>query len=384
MKNFTAILLIMAFVVFFTGCTAKVDKTEPEPPTATTPAATDSGETQTPARSFGSADVPEEWETMNATFARDDSSQYNDTVLMLKYLSNGCAMFEFRLMGYSESDDSAFDMIVPGVLIIDDDGAGFYETIPDAVNPFSIQFILSEDGQTVDVTHDGDLLISPDGRYSFVEAYVEVSDSSAGAILEHLPTAATSLNSNLGAYTVNYPDALISNWFYAVEAVFNDSGATLAKFLIAKDLSAVFRVDDDIEPVMIFGSAQPMMDAYIMEKVELSPVEGSAVGEGVDEYDGPEYEPQMLVDVTLDNGASMTPGSSGLLTAVIPGDLPYTLTAESLDKTIATVDQNGKVTAVGVGETTIQCTIVCEDGVAQVSVFMNVTDALGYDEVKPE
>ena len=27
----------------------------------------------------------------------------------------------------------------------------------------------------------------------------------------------------------------------------------------------MFRADDDIEPVMIFGSAQPMMDYFIIE-----------------------------------------------------------------------------------------------------------------------
>lgn len=389
MKKYIASFLIIALVLLFTGCNEKVDNTEP---TSTTPAAADSGGTQTPnsdsnenenkTHTFGSADVPEVWETIYGAFARDDSSQYNNAVLMMKYLSNGCVMFEFRLMEGSESEDFAFDTIVPGILIVDDNGIGFYETIPDAENLFSINFVLSEDGKTVDVTHDGELLISPDGRYNFTEAYVEVSESSAGAILEHLPTAATSLNSNLGAYTINYPDSLISDWFYSVEAVFDDSGATLAKFLIAKDLSAVFRADDDIEPVLIFGSAQPMMDAYIMimEKVDFSSAEDS----GEDEHESPEYESRTLVAVTLDNGVYLMPGMSGLLKAVIPGDLPYILTAESLDETVATVDETGMVRAVGEGETAIQCTIMCEDGTAQIGIYIYVTDELEYDDVTPE
>lgn len=39
-----------------------------------------------------------------------------------------------------------------------------------------------------------------------------------------------------------------------MEATFDDTGVVLAKFLIAKDLSAVYRVDDDIDPFLIFGS----------------------------------------------------------------------------------------------------------------------------------
>ena len=384
MKKYTAVFLIMVFVVLLAGCTEKIYNTKPELTTSITPAAdvkTDSGET----RAFGSADVPLVWERLHDTFARDDSSQYNNAVLMMKYLSNGCAMFEFRLMEGSEADDFAFDTIIAGVLIIDDNGTGVYETIPDAYNPFSIQFVLSDDGETVDVTYDGALEISPDGRYSFVEAYVEVSEFSAGAILEHLPTAATSLNSNLGAYTINYPDALISGWFYSVEAVFDDSGLTLAKFLVAKDMSAVFRADDDIEPVMIFGSAQPMMDAYVLEKMEFSATESgsSAEYEDVGEHEVPEDDYRQLVYVTLDSGAYMTPGTSGQLAVVLPYDLPYTWEIESLDETVAVADENGMVTAVGEGETAIVCVVMCEDGVALTGVYVYVTNELEYDDIMP-
>jgi hypothetical protein len=396
--------MIITVIILFAGCTEKIDNAESE---LAASAATDSGDSGESGEEqtfnsnqthethifdsfdiFDSADVPVVWERLYDTFARDDSSQYNNATLMMKYLSNGCVIFEFRLMDGSESEDSAFDTVIPGILIIDDNGAGFYETAPDAYNPFSIRFVLSEDGETVDVTHEGALSISPDGRYSFAEAYFEVSKSSAGAILEHLPPVLTSLNSNLGAFTVNYPDSLISDWFYTVEAVFADSGLTLAKFLIAKDLSAVFRVDDDIEPVMIFGSAQPMMDAYVIETLAVLPVEGGEEEDGGEHEDSEdsqdfEYDYRQLIYVTLDSGAYMTPGMSGLLTAVIPGDLPYTWEIESLDESVAVVDENGRVTAVGEGETVIACAVMCEDGVALTGVYIYVTDSLEYDEVIP-
>ncbi len=379
MKRYLVLFLAGLIVLLFTGCAAENAPVASEPATTSEPAMPEM---------LDSDQVPEEWEGMNAAFAREGSSQYDNATLMMKYLSNGCALFEFRLMEGSESEDSAVDAIVSGILMIEDNGTGIYETIPDAENPFSIHFSLSKDGQTVDVTHDGAIEISPDGRYLFVENRIEVSDVSVGEVLGFLPTAATSLNSNLGAYTIQYPDALISDWFYSVEAVFDDSGAVLAKFLIAKDLSAVFRADDDMEPVMIFGSAQPMMDAYVMEKADLSSVEGS--GEITDSStddstdDSSDYEPRQLVYVTLEQGTHMTPGTSGKLLAVLPADLPYTLTAESLDKAVAVVDENGVVTAVGDGETEIQCVVACEDGVANISIPICVTDALESDTVIPE
>lgn len=379
MKNVITLFLTAALAVSLAGCSNTVENTPPPDASTSISEPADSGETG----SLGFADVPEEWETMHATFVREDSSQYNNATLMMKYLDNGCVLFEFRLMEGSESEDFAFDTIVPGVLIIDDNGAGLYETIPDAENPFSIRFALSADGKTVDVTHDGALAISPDGKYSFGENGIEVSDTSAFEIIAFLPTAATSLNSNLGAYTVNYPDALISDWFYTVDATFDDSGTVLAKFLIAKDLSAVFRADDDIEPVMIFGSAQPMMDAYVMVDVGSSSAENSEDGAD-DDYDGPEYEPRPLVYVTLDNGASLRPGTSSRIEAVIPGDLPYTLTAESLNEGVAIVDENGLVTAVGEGETGINCVVRCEDGIAEIGVYIYVTAELEEEDVITE
>lgn len=374
MKKHIMPLFAMLIVMFFFGCNRENISATPEPETSE-PTSSDTPDF---------ADVSEEWESMNAAFARKGSGQYNNATLMMKYLYNGCALFEFRLMEGSESEDMAFDTIISGVLIIDENGENVYETIPDAENSFSINFALSEDGQTVDVTHNGALEISPDGRYVFIENHIEVSDASSGEILSFLPTVATSLNKNLGAYTVNYPNALVSDWFYTVEAVFDDSGAVLAKFLIAKDLSAVFRADDDIEPVMIFGSAQPMMDAYVMDEPDSSSAEET--GEDIDgsKQDGSDYEPRQLVYVTIDNGTYMMPKTSGRLIAILPADLPYTLSAKSFDETVAVVDENGAVTAVGEGETEIECVVTCEDGVSKINVPICVTGELDYNIVLPE
>jgi hypothetical protein len=320
------------------------------------------------------ASVPEIWEELNASFARDDSSQYNNAVLNVKYLGDAFALFEFRLMEGSEAEDEVFETIISGIMLIDEDGTAVYETADDSENPLTINLKLTTDGmwKSADVTSDGNFIISPDGHYDFIEGYIEVSDAASIAILEHLPTAATSLNHNNGEYTINFPDALISDWFYSVDAVFNDSGETLAKFLIAKDLSAVFRVDDDIEPVMIYGTAQNMMDAYVMEL--------QYYDEEVGEEELPMYEPRNLVELILPGGVYMKPGTSDTLEAVIPCDLPYTITASSEDETIAAVDENGEVKAVSVGETVINCTITCEDGISMIGLVVHVTDEIESED----
>ncbi|MDR0918018.1 MAG: hypothetical protein LBM93_02015 [Oscillospiraceae bacterium] len=283
-------------------------------------------------------------------------------------------LFELKLMQGSEEEDDSYNTIVAGIMTLNEDGSATYETADNAENPQTINLTLkqTEEGLSADITSDGDFTISPDGHYDFIEGVIEVSEASAVALLEHLPTAATSLNSNNGEYTINYPDELISEWFYSAEAVFNDTGDTLAKFLIAKNLSAVFRVDDDIEPIMIYGSAQPMMDAYVMDLQEDNYVEEDET----DAVGGPTYVPRMLVQLSLPKGANMQTGTSDTLEVLLPYNLPYTLTAESEDDSIVTVDENNNVTAVAAGETFVNCTITCEDGVAIIGLMVYVTDIL--------
>lgn len=310
------------------------------------------------------------WETVHGNYARES---YQNDALVLKYLSNDCVLFEFRLT--EGGSESAHETIIYGVMIISENGVGIYETLPDAESPFTVSFKISDDGQRVTVSHTGDLSISPDGEYTFADSSLEVSDLSANAIIEHLPTAATSLNSNLGAYTIRYPDALVADWFYPVEAVFDDSGAVLAKFVVAKDLSAVFRADDDIEPVLIFGSAQPMMDAAT-DGLRQSGGEDSADDESAGT---PLVEPAPVVSAALDGGVVMSVGASSRLTASLPWELSYSITAQSSDGAVVAVDADGVVTALAPGEATISGTITVEDGVKDFSIDVTVSDELAEE-----
>ncbi|MCL2106948.1 MAG: Ig-like domain-containing protein [Oscillospiraceae bacterium] len=294
--------------------------------------------------------TPEVWQEVRGNFARGGSSQYNNATLQMLYLGNGCVMFEFNLMEGSESEDWAWDVVLPFVALIDDDGVGCYESDPESENPLRITLELSEDGQTVTATHTGEMPISCEGVYAFMSDGLEVSEVSAAAILDHLPTAATSLNHNLGAYKMTYSEEVIANWFYPVTATFDDTDAVLAKFIIAKDLSAVYRVDDDIDPVLIFGSTQTMLDyeSYVYPDAD-------------EETDG-EPIAVPLVDVISEAGLMLEPGSTSKLIVVLPWDFDCAIETASSNASVVTVNAAGEIKAVAAGTATISGTITVDDG----------------------
>lgn len=311
------------------------------------------------------------WETVCGSYTWNESSQYTNSVLALMWLEEGSVLFEFNLMEGSEDEDSAIELTVSGVLNVQKDGSGIYEAASDdGESLLTIGFEISKDGKQVTVSHKGELPISPDGNYTFTVSGIEVSDYSATELVRYLPADATGLNTDLGAYTLNYPESLVSGWFYPIDATFDDSGEYLAKFIVAKDLSAVFRVDDDIEPVLIYGSAKPMMDAETWPEFDDEDYEGSE-----DEVAGEiSYDPYPLVSVGADNGTFLTVGESTTLLANLPWDLPFTLKAGSADTSIADVDENGVITAVTTGETSITGTLTVEDGVKEFEIIINVFD----------
>jgi len=309
--------------------------------------------------------TPAVWQQVRGNFWRTDSSQYNNGTLQMMYLGNGCAMFEFRLMegaeGEGGSEGWARDIVLPFVMLIGEDGIGRYESDPDSETPLKIAVELSDDGKTATVTHTGEMPIPCDGVYQFNDEGLEVTEVSAAAILDHLPTAATSLNYNLGAYTMAYSEEVIADWFYPVEATFNDTGVTLAKFIIARDLSAVYRVDDDIEPALIFGSVQPMMDYeyYIYPEIE-----------GEDAEDEPILV--SLVDVISEAGLTLEPGGASKLLAVLPWDFSYAIEAHSSGPSIVTVSAAGEIKAVAAGAATISGTLTMDGGVKEFELEITV------------
>jgi hypothetical protein len=187
-------------------------------------------------------------ELLNGSYSWDGSGQFTNKILRVKNLSDGIFLFEFEMDEGSETEGGNIGLIVPGIISVDEEGSGTYESLD---NPYVIGFSM-QPGEKINITHTGEIAIPPDGTYTFVESWVEFSPLAVAAMIEHLPTAATSLNSYNSGYVISCQEEPGADGFYLAEAASAD-GAVFAKFRVASDLSSVYRVDDDMEPVQIFG-----------------------------------------------------------------------------------------------------------------------------------
>jgi hypothetical protein len=300
---------------------------------------------------------PEQWQTVKGTYARADNSQYSSGILRLMYLDNDCTLFEFKHLNGSESENSAINFSFSGVMLSGDDGSAVYESV---VDDYNLRLIFDMDADTVTVTQEGPLPVDLSGTYIFQEQSIEVSDETAKEILEFIAPVATSLNHNNGEYNLTYAEEMVGNWFYDIKANFTDTNALISEFWIARDMSAVYRVDTE-EPILIFGSAQPMMDAdYIVTPSE-------DAGQDVQLEDGTksdtaDNEPYSVSYVTaaLEKEAAAI-GDSVKIVITSPGNLPYILEVSSSDSAIADVSNDGVITAKSAGIATITVKLGIDD-----------------------
>lgn len=302
------------------------------------------------------ASTPSNWNEIKGTYARDDNSQYNNGVLSLMYLDNDVVMFEFFIMEGSESEDAADNFCLAGAFYLDESGNGIYEH-PKTEN-VKLEFTLT--GGSIAVKQTGDLPINVSGKYNFVEAYVEVTEDAAVEILEQLPTAATSLNHNNGEYKLAMSEEMVDGWFYDVKANFVDTNQLIAEFYIARDMSSVYRVDTDA-PILIWGSAQPLLDAtYMSDKEALFGVTSNEndgdLTEGSEDDTSIEAKYVSIAPAT----DVIAIGENTPIVVTVPGMLNYTLNCKSLNPEIATIDDKGVITAVAEGEATISGTITID------------------------
>ena len=310
------------------------------------------------------------WLGFQSAFTRADSSQYNNGTLQVKYVGNSVVLFEFDLMEGSEAEDYADTLRISGTLLVGEDGGGVYEGLDaDGQMVFTIAFALAGDGQVIDVTHTGEVPMDPDGRYEWVTGSLECSEGTALALLENLPTALTSLNANIGAYTVEYPDEYVLNYFYPVTATLDDTGAVLAQFIVTDDLTAVYRLDtEDGVPALIYGEAQTMLDQVVYLMDDYDDYDGEDSGDGL-----LWSEAVPLLPVILEGGTLLAPGASAQLVL----DAPYAFAVSfsellSTDDAIAKVGADGKITAVAPGAASITGNIAVDDGSRGFTVELTV------------
>ncbi len=368
MNRFIRIILsVLMVAMLLTGCgnkketTAKgeLPATTSEPSTKPNEPATQPGEstslTGEPSKLPGSVTDGSGWSGYFGTFTHRESSQYNNATLQIKALDEAVVLFEIDMMEGSESEDQSSTLIIAGTMYIENNGRGIYECISEEGSTvYSISFSRSGDGQVLTVTHTGDIPMDPDGSYDYVDSAIEADAELSIALLENLPTAATSLNSTSSTYTIQYPEESVLNYFYPVTATFDDTGATLASYLVTDDLSAVWRLDtEDNLPVLIYGTAQDMLDQVVyLEPYEDEDPEAEISSEAMP-----------LLPVIVEGGMMLTPGTMSKL--VLDSPYPFPFTFEQLlstDDAIATVDENGVITAHSVGSVTITGHVVLEDG----------------------
>jgi hypothetical protein len=200
---------------------------------------------------------------------------------------------------------------------------------------------------------------------------VECSEGTARALVENLPTNATSLRSILSTYTLHYPEESVLNYFYPISATFDDTGATLASCVVTSDLSAVYRTDTEDEvPVLIYGTAQDMLDRQIA-------LEG-------DDEDAELIGTLPALPVVIADGAFLAPGTKSQLALDSPW--PFAISFEGLlstDDSIATVSESGEITALKAGSVFITGTLVVDDGKTRFMIDLSVGSEGGEVEALP-
>ena len=354
MNRFIKIILsVLMVAMLFTGCDSKKQPTLKGQ--LLTPTSEPSNAPGEPTKMPRSVTDDAGWSGYFGTFTHRDSSQYNNAILQIKTLDEAMVLFEIDMMEGGESEEQSRTVIIAGIMYIDDSGTGIYEsTREDGSTVYSISFSRSEDGQVLTVSHTGDVPMDPDGSYDYADFAIEADAELSIALLENLPTAATSLNSTSGTYTIQYPEESVLNYFYPVTATFDDTGAILTSYLVTDDLSAVWRLDtEDGVPVLIYGSAQDMLDQVVYlepDEEDTSDTELSA-------------EAMPLLPVMIDGGVMLTPGTMAKLMLDSPYSFPCTFDQlQSTDDAIAVPDENGVITAHSAGAVTITGNVVLEDG----------------------
>ena len=189
----------------------------------------------------------------------------------------------------------------------------------------------------------------------------------------------------------------MDGWFYQLTAL-DDEGKVIAKFLVAADLSAVYRNDKEDEVSLIYGDPINMLAAKRAPLVEEDELEGPAIESG--ELEGDEDAPDLpataaselspLVTVAPEE-ASLKVGERTRIVASLPGCVGYNVTdLRSSNSDIVKVDGDVQLLAVKPGTATITGKLLLEKGekafMTQITAYEpkleapNLPAHLGIDE----
>ena len=280
--NYRGFLCTLALVAAFSvGCTPK---TTPQAPSQDQPSATQAAATQSAAvaeapASQASAEMAQNGQPSSplaseinprfkgvGSYARENSSQYNNGNLIITDFSEGLKIFEFNILSGSEATDSATSYRLAGVFNVDLDkvGQGEFDSIVAGQNG-KIHFELSKDGKMINVTAEGPKNQVYVGSYSYYHPGFDISLGLAKAVLEELPGAVTGLTQAAGKYTIKLfdnEDPLLGI-YYEVEAI-DKRDQVIGSYLVSKDLQSVVRTDiGDLKAIR--GDLTPEMKKALLE-----------------------------------------------------------------------------------------------------------------------
>ncbi|MBR1661169.1 MAG: hypothetical protein IJ694_02720, partial [Acidaminococcaceae bacterium] len=292
----------------------------------------------------------EEWKKAEGSYTWKESSQYNNGRLIIKPMEEDLFLFEFNVMRGSEKEDSSYDFSTAGIFYVEDNGTAEAEFEVDK-KPVKLTFNLN--GKTITVKQAGSMPADVSGAYEFTEKGYEVSEAAATAVLEGIAPVKTSLNNTNRPYRLVYAHEAIGGWFYDVRAINAPSNKLFARFLVAADLSAVYRNDDVKNPQLIYGSPAAMLatkKAPLLpeEEEEETPEPEGATEEKVEGKGDGAKENQFAISAVV-NVEPAEPdikvGESSKLVVTVHGNLKYKLSdlkSSASDK--VSVDDKGTLT----------------------------------------
>ena len=302
----------------------------------------------------------DEWKKAEGLYVWKQSAQYSNGFLFVKPMEEDLFLFEFKTMRGSEAEDSSYDYNVAGIFLVNDKGEGEAEFDVDK-KPVKLAFTLK--GKTIAVKQTGAMPADVSGEYDFQEKSYNATEAAATAILEGLAPAKTSLNSSNRPYRLVYANETVGGWFYDVRAIHQPTNKMFARFLVAADLTAVYRNDDVKDPKLIYGSPATMLTTEFApllqeeEEEEEAPVPEGATEEKVESKDAGKGEDQSRLSAVVSVGPAdpeIKVGEASKLAVSIPGRLHYILSdlkSSAGDK--VSVDEKGNLTAKAEGTATI-------------------------------
>lgn len=275
--NYKGTVCALALVALFSvGCTAKNGNQaapQAQPAAAQSNATAETTSAQPPAEiaqntataQVGAAEVNPNFKGVGS-YARENSSQYNNGNLVITDFKEGLKIFEFNILSGNEATDSATTYRLAGILNVDAGkaGVGEFDSIVAGYDG-KIKFKLSDDGKMINVTAEGEKNQVYVGSYSYTHADFDISLGLVKAVLEELPGAVTGLTREAGKYTIKLLDngEPLAGEYYEAEAV-NKQGQVIGAYVISKDLQLVLRTDIGALTA-IHGQLTPEVEAKIAE-----------------------------------------------------------------------------------------------------------------------